>query len=376
MDTPKNIVYLLGAGASAQCLPVIDELPDRLSVFANIIQEAISFSRPGSTIKKPKEFVPQRLGALQQDVKWLIAEMKSHKTIDTLAKKFYLIKERHDDLIKLKRVLSAYFIFEQIVATPTIREDQEKELPDKRYDSFVATIISGKRGELTLSPTFKVLTWNYDIQLELAYQQYRPEYPIAGIQHHLQIVPTKSYAVGTHSLDFSKFACIKLNGIAGLTSFDQVNKETPKNVDDRERLVASIYSIANIHASPSLEESDYLNYSWENKDDYQYIYRRKELLATEANRLMKTADILVVIGYSFPIFNRSIDRLIFDDCPNLKKIYVQDKNADAITKLIARSFANFDNDFRTLIYNNTEWNIEIIPVTSVDQFFIPPESDI
>lgn len=375
MDTPKNIVYLLGAGASANCLPCIDGLPERFDRFISIIQNSINFASAENSPLKPEGFVKENAEKLKEDVKWLKVEMQSHKTVDTLAKKFYLIKERHDDLIKLKRVLTSYFIFEQVMATHEMA-GREKELPDKRYDSFIATIINNKRGDLSLSNTFKIISWNYDIQFELSYQQYRPDYSIAGIQHCLQIVPTKTYATGSHSLDFSKFCLIRLNGVAGLNSFEEVRNKIPKGSAGNERQTAGISAIANSYVYASSEEFEYLNYSWENKDDYQYIYRRKEPLVTEASRLMKQAEILVIIGYSFPIFNRGIDRQVFDDCPNLKKIYVQDKNADAVAKLISNSIATFDSDFRSMIYDSTQWDIEIIPVTSVDQFFIPPESDI
>ena len=37
-----------------------------------------------------------------------------------------------------------------------------------------------------------------------------------------------------------------------------------------------------------------------------------------------------MIGYSFPFFNRKTDREIIGSMANLKKIYVQDMNADEV----------------------------------------------
>ena len=49
--------------------------------------------------------------------------------------------------------------------------------------------------------------------------------------------------------------------------------------------------------------------------------------------LLKTTqdtEQVVVIGYSFPFFNRQTDRVIFGCMANLKKIYVQNMNADEV----------------------------------------------
>ncbi len=384
MDTPKNIAYLLGAGASANCLPVINELPSRLKRFIDIIQQAINFAETDSSPLKPEDFNKDNVVQLKEDVKWLIDEMRNHKTVDTLAKKFYLIEERHNDLVKLKKILSSYFIFEQILPTPDIRTleidgkevKQDKELPDKRYDSFIATIINGKPGELSLSPNFKIVSWNYDIQMELAYKQYKPSDNIFGIQHQLQSIPTKSYATSDNHLNADKFSLVRLNGIAGLMSFDAINYHLKKGIINNEKLTHSISAIANSYRQAPTEESEYLNYSWENSEDYQYIYRRKQGVIDEACQIMRKADIIVIIGYSFPIFNRNIDREIFADCPNLKKVYVQDKNANEIKELISSSIGAFNSELRSVIYNNTQWSVEVIPVNSVEQFFIPPEADL
>ena len=45
---------------------------------------------------------------------------------------------------------------------------------------------------------------------------------------------------------------------------------------------------------------------------------------------IEDADILVVIGYTFPFFNREIDRMIFSQMECLQKIYIQDPNANNI----------------------------------------------
>jgi len=69
---------------------------------------------------------------------------------------------------------------------------------------------------------------------------------------------------------------------------------------------------------------------------------------------------LVIIGYSFPFFNREVDRTLFDSMINLKKIYYQDINA---IKLIDRLQA---------VQQRINAK-QIIPITETGQFFLPYE---
>ena len=79
-------------------------------------------------------------------------------------------------------------------------------------------------------------------------------------------------------------------------------------------------------------------------------------------KLIQEATALVVIGYSFPYFNRKIDRLIFENTPHLKKIYIQDKYPERIQQYIT-----------PVIPEDKLAVIKIIPLDDVEQFYLPPE---
>ena len=79
--------------------------------------------------------------------------------------------------------------------------------------------------------------------------------------------------------------------------------------------------------------------------------------------MFSDSTILVIIGYSFPFFNREVDnRLIssFVNSDNSLKIYIQDPsvNEDQISFLKER-------------FEIT--NIDIEAIRAVDQFFLPPQ---
>lgn len=107
------------------------------------------------------------------DMNWLKKEAFHHQTIDTLAKKFYLTENA--DLKKLKRTLITYFTIEQLLFIPSApNEDYSfNKTKELRYDSFFAAILEkGPNNHISVKSNIKILTWNYDQQIELALKAY------------------------------------------------------------------------------------------------------------------------------------------------------------------------------------------------------------
>ena len=110
-----------------------------------------------------------------------------------------------------------------------------------------------------------------------------------------------------------------------------------------------------------------LKFAWEDGDQ---VKKAREY----ASQIIRDSDAVVIIGYSFPTFNREIDRLLFSAFNQCcversggkvidikKKIYIQDIKDNA-PKIMERLKAVGSNLFEVAeIYDD------------VDQFFIPPE---
>jgi hypothetical protein len=79
-----------------------------------------------------------------------------------------------------------------------------------------------------------------------------------------------------------------------------------------------------------------------------------------AKEIIIGSDILVIIGYSFPFFNREIDKEIFNVLcqTGLKKIYYQDKFKSG--------------DFLRSQFD-LERSIELLTIDKTDQLYIPIE---
>lgn len=350
----EKIVYLLGAGASRgtrdskdlsldyelltkdgnvkdgfTCsnilsgLPVVNEIPGRLSLMLRCL--ALSKKK-----LQDMHVEDEYLNSLIEDIMWLRYNTERHASIDTFAKKLYLIDNK-DDYFRLKRALVVYLTYEQY------------NKPDGRYDSFFASILGKNKDDLPQN--ISILSWNYDCQIEIAYGEYLRSDNIVSTAYYLNEV--SKYAGLLDEDPYSKkdgFKIIKLNGTSLIGNGNYLDKNKH---DDSVQSLIDLYkeiTTGNIR----------LSFAWERMD------KRFQTLISES---VSDADVLVIIGYSFPFFNREVDRFIFKSMPNLKKIYIQDPNAEKIKIGLKSVLQEGTYAFQ---------HIEMLE-PDVKQFFLPPE---
>ena len=241
-----------------------------------------------------------------------------------------------DDLEKFLKLRGCFFILEQL-----------KYPADKRYDAFLANILSypGKK----IPNDITILTWNYDSQFEIAYREFNStNQPSAsywkGVRKQLGIKDS-------HDTEFENGKIFKLNGTAIFDYFHSFSLLGESCVDDFKNTIGSI---ADVHTQ--FNPNNHLYFAWESSPTSQYF---KELYPHISN-----AETLVVIGYTFPYFNRVIDRSIFETMGSLKKIYIQDPFAERIHQ----------NINPVLSVTHTSINkVQIYELKDVDQFYLPAE---
>ena len=364
----SNIVYLLGAGASfgkrdsnkpeidvleklpnsarinkhhaaniIEGLPLVTEIPGRLAFVINKI-ENYKYSINAKNKKLPidsnngKPF-QSALNTLINDLKWLKEECARHATIDTFAKKLYL-KGKLVEFYKVESLLSVFFIIEQIV-----------NKKDGRYDTFLASVLNS---DLNIDDRITILTWNYDSQFELAYREYSDEKDASIIRKKLGIADLKDQSYKTRNQIF------KLNGTANFIYQIDISKYDTLNEDLIVDLLDSYFMNLD-----NKQTNSRISFAWDNNilSGDNFYKALKEAI--------QDANILVVIGYTFPFFNREIDRAIFRVIRNLRKIYIQDPNASNIIDSIHSvcSKPNMDS-----FINN-----KVIEISNTSQFYLPPE---
>lgn len=347
----SKVTYLLGAGASygerdekqqiLRGLPIVSELANALKSYIplfNGLHALKSFSDLGITSEEAAK--------LKDVLDKLIRICESYPTIDTYAKQLYITKRSEEKMLNingedsyktLKRLLSAAFL---------LLQDEDKR--DLRYDGFIASIINEQKE----FPPMTILSWNYDVQFEMAYSGYSSEERyIPSLWKELNVLNKTYYT----EYDKTKpFAFIKINGTALFTNSDS-EKLTMRKFTE-ERLSDIFYGGGTESKYKRLWEfinrSNYhntLSYSWEKSDKVDIELAIKD-------RVYDTED-LIIIGYSFPYVNDKIDRNTILNMPSLKRVYIQDPHFEDIKERI-----------ESMLHENQK--VEFIK-KGLKQFYIP-----
>ena len=360
-----KVVYLFGAGASFNAIPVVSGMGMRLRTFLKYFM----YNKG-----------PQALRAWHEpavlDLKWydLVDEVNESYSIDTLARRAWL----SDDMIKLsdiKQLIGAYILWEQLVkpdknnkadyvkkitsTTTQYREatnrfsyswdgsivdvdrlmDSEVKLKnyDYRYESLISVIAEGR---YKLSDRFGFISWNYDNQVEIAVDK------VFGLRNMWKPNDDGSEEIVNRKMDdMLRGRFYKLNGSASLSNFDF---EPPSRFYTECRQV-ELGRIRGLLSS-SQQFSNRIHFAWENKPEFD---------PNRVFHLLEEAKYIVIIGYSFPEFNREMDKKLIDKAAlgHNKKFIIQDtiENIDRIESRL----------------KSIKSGISVTKVTDLNQFYIP-----
>lgn len=339
----SKTIFYIGAGASfgirengiiVEGVPVVKEIPAEFDAFTDFIKKAeiptgeIFFQ---GMYKTGHDDVENDRRNMLHDINSLMQGIKEHVTIDTYARKLYLTK-RNEELERLKALLCAFFLWEQL-----------EHRPDGRYDTFLANVLDSTT--LNIPEDISIISWNYDSQIELAFKSYR-------LNTGLLIFEKNN--VGSWPILTKNGRIFKVNGSATFANGEIIS--LIKDYDKTSAAIQIIQFYSNCMADTSsmgLPFKTHLSFAWEASPN-------DENMMTSLHETTTDTEQVVVIGYSFPFFNRETDREIFKGMPNLKKVYVQDLNTNAVIQAIGAVLPN-------------EKKIKVEPVNNCEQFFLPNE---
>jgi hypothetical protein len=345
-----GIIYILGAGASSGALPLVDEMFDRLKIFYLIFFVSSIFD-PLTGISGDRQ------KRLLEVLKKFLVEIEDRRSIDTYAKELY-IKKDISRLNDLKAVLGTYLLFEEMFSDEEIRSffkekfgilrgyipigldtlsdghlnninieiknkskqpvdsgpeyfdeldclkylyklnktreeyENNKEKIDQRYVNFLIDVMEEKD---KFPDKIKVFSWNYDSQFPLAITNLGFEIP---------------YIEGISEYGFLK----RLNGIAV--------KKRINPAFGKQSTLKKILDCSNcfwrLHDCERSNDNLLLKFAFE-----QVNQDIETEISSHIGDFDSVSD-LVIIGYSFPLSNRNIDRkvveVILDKVPSsLKK---------------------------------------------------------
>ena len=348
-----NITYILGAGASHGALPIVNEMD------AAVASQLTWLER----LKSEGKIVFD--DSYWSHMNFFAARAKEYGTFDTYARSLYLLDEK-DELKLLKLHLSFFFAFELFHDSPSYDHKgiayQKNRGIDVRYYGWLATILEDKT---SLPKDVRVLSWNYDIQVEYALSKHLRLKKVAEL-YQSDVLGIRSDLRAEGKRPSTSPFLLHLNGVAGILEdgpgrlrylFDDVNND----VDPGKSLshIANLYSYVNSQREAFLMRFvNTFSFAWE---DNSYT----NTLHTHAHSAMDETDILVIIGYSFPTFNRKWDLTLLRQfiCNNrqvkTKRIVVQSKSMKEAT-------------FKHLVRMEAD-GIPVMVENDLTQFYVPPE---
>jgi hypothetical protein len=336
-----NITYYLGAGASAQGLPIVKGTDD-----GKLKSLSVSFRDTANSLKTETTIDPKFtsiVNALIENLNWLADKSEIFGTVDTFAK--FLSFKNLNELDILRDTLSKFFAIQQFI--------YKKQ--DNRPLIFLTTVM---QDGYTFPPNIKFISWNYDFQIQLAGEVFRKESFTFNIHWSSKTPPLIGYYPNLgHTMDMklNEITLVHLNGIAGFFlhqaagitySLNYFLNEPPKDINDFFRRSNDLGKTNNL-----------LSFGWEKRNEAFFFENRMKV----AKKIIEDTDIIVIIGYSFPYFNREIDNEIFSSLKKnsrLTRIYFQDplKTGDFLR-----------NQF------NLNEKIEIVNIQSGGNYHIPIE---
>lgn len=282
----SKVVYLLGAGASrgerdekggiVKGVPVINE-------FAESLKSLVEYYDPPVSWEDNPYF-----SFFAQELRALIQKCVHYPTIDTYARQLYITD--NNEYLRLKKRLALFLTLVQV-----------EHMHDMRYDGFIAALIKDNR---QFPQDISILSWNYDHQFELSYQGFVSSNKSLSMHELWERagISSKECMIRTNHVTSRPFM-YKLNGTAFVS-------QSGKPLHSFEELLMSEDKYKSIYeAYPNDNVYPHLSFAWESPE----ITEEKLKLYTNG------AEVLVVIGYSFPYVNRIIDRRICQSMSEIKK---------------------------------------------------------
>lgn len=338
--TNLKVTYLLGAGASFNAVPIWSfQGRSMINVGEELIRETeLKFKK--TNVPGPNED-HSYLMKLANQFKMLGKKAEDFGSIDIYAKRLYLLNKT-DELNNLKKCVSLYF---DLWASGFLNCSKDKFVKiDKRYFSLLSVLLEQNANSPLLHSNVSFITWNYDLQFEKAYETFLSE-------------KEKSLASIISKINYQKTEekIVHLNGYRGVYTSEEEKFEIVEKMK---------FSSVESYLKEILRKKEELDTSSNNfQNSIKYAWEMDSDSLERAKQIMNKTDILVIIGYSFPAFNRAIDQALineFEKGTGFKRVIYQDPNANE--DIVKSLFRNADGkDYVKLEKQNK------------NQFYIPHE---
>lgn len=317
-----KITYLIGAGASADSLPMVGNFAEELEGIIYQLTRYLSrtSSEREAVIDSDKTVINEAI----EDLNLLLHGCYKHRSVDTFAKMLFLTQKDSGRAVTYRKVKCAIILFFEMYRFFNNRTD-------KRYDAFLATLMNHEGPKFPAN--VNIISWNYDYEFERAYMNYLPDdTDIHEVYKDLNIIHKNhkdSKSIGNN------FGILKINGTAGFFSNDNkiilgLNNPTEFALGEvgsnRTGLIKLLQSYHEYSYNGEYEPA--ISFSWEGDNGHVSVME-------EIENAVRNTHLLIVVGYSFPYFNRLTDKKIFSSMKlPTARVIVQNKLAEEFVETL------------------------------------------
>lgn len=265
------------------------------------------------------------------------SSLKSTQTPDITLRKFHESKE-----VNFEKWLEVYWLYLNLIQTVKRSDiglanlsvyNKLYDFVDKRYSTFISDYL------LDNKENFSLLSWNYDIQFELAYMHMKSYNSFDSLHNEINIWPNVSNSYNKDKPNF----LIHLNGTSmvyeslfdkketigsNTTTIEHSMQHFEQDISIVKALNKNLW-ILNSEGSHFKKLDNTLKFAFTNTED------QIKQLKTEIANSIKGFHKIVIIGYSFPKVNQKIDEYIFLQLNSNAEIIIQNPISQK-RKLISR----------------------------------------
>lgn len=354
----KQLTYILGAGASFESIPLVKSFPTRFQKFNDYLIQVHSDARFGEGICNTYRDVHKKS-------KELYEAFKSHQSFDTYFKKLFHTKSL-SEIFLAKKILNLYFIWEHLsrpTAKPIYEENDfwKQSIIDKRYDALIAGLLKPINGKAVTYCPINFITWNYNLNLFLSLKNYFG--PDESIGEFLKRIEVKG--VNNVWNINEEVSVLNMNGYFFSSS---LSKEKNLSIPNKEihDFMSKKINEGYLSINYTDEDAEKIKFAWESNPEES---DNNECLSL-AIQGIKDSEHIIVIGYTFPLYNRLIDFQYFNGALlKEKNIYLQDPNAKMLRTTVVNDFNIWDaksNPSEILLGQST-----ITLIENCDSFYVP-----
>lgn len=325
----NELTYILGAGASFQSMPVVKSFSNRFKTFLDWIDGSLIKGQGFSPDEK------QKFGMLYESGKGLQESFESHQSFDTYFKKLFHTGQ-HEKTNQGKKIINLYFTWEHLSKPspkPIEHNDAffwKQSIVDKRYDALIAGLLKPLADNKEPYCKVNFITWNYDLNLFMSLKNYfSPNSTIGDFfkqinKEHSWEIEGKITVVNMNGFFYNSYFSDLIN-LSRSTIYDIIyNKIKQQDYFSKYELYAN-----KEHANDIDDDAELLKFAWETKN----------FNAKVAESMIRESKNIIVIGYTFPLYNRSVDLKYFNgELLYGRRLVVQDPNVEEMKNDVIENF--------------------------------------